>query len=185
MNLCECGNTLNTGAPNQQRVIATGSKLFLVAMKADDGAPNVIASTDDIDQAYLDALINNEDKTKRWYPIGEFKSGEDVRADALSESFTDGSSHVTNQGVRSYVGWLIDYAGKYIEQLKSFGCGEFGVYVMSPCGNLTGSVSNDGLSLRPIRVNNSSWNPTLVKASPTVAGKVQVAFEFSQLEKDQ
>ena len=38
--------------------------------------------------------------------------------------------------------------------------------------------------MRPIRVNQNSWNPTYVKATPTVSAKVQLAFEFSQIERD-
>jgi hypothetical protein len=185
MELCACsGSILNTGTPDNQRVIASGVKLFAVKMKADDGTLNEISSADTIDQAYLDALINNEDESKRWYPIGEFRNEEDLRADAVTESFTDGSTAITQQGVRSYTGVLVDYAPKYLEALKSFSCADLGIYSIDACGSLTGSISKDGTALRPIRVNAPSWNPTYVKQTPTVSGKVQLSFEFSQLERD-
>jgi hypothetical protein len=153
-------------------------------MKADDGTPNQILASDTIDQAYIDALINNEDESKRWYPIGVFKNQEDVRADALTESFSDGSSILTQQGVRTYTGWLLNYAAAYLEALESFKCHSFGLFIVDDCGGLTGSISRDGSALRPIRVNEKSWNPTYVKATPTAGAKVQLQFEFSQLEKD-
>lgn len=185
MEFCACNGTLkNTGTPSKQRVIAAGSSLVAVPMKADDGTANEISNTDTIDQAYIDALINNEDPSKRWYPIGEFQNEDDVRGDALSESFNDGSSVLTQQGVRTYTGWLINYAAAYLDVLESFKCQSFGVYAIDDCGALIGSVSKDGTKLRPIRVNENSWNPTYVKATPTVSAKVQLVFEFAQIEKD-
>jgi hypothetical protein len=185
MEFCACNGTiLNTGTPSKQRVIASGVKLIAVNMKADDGTENKILATDTVDQAFIDAAINNEDGSKRWYPIGVFKNQEDVRADAVSESFSDGSSVLTQQGVRTYTGWLINFAAAYLEALESFKCQSFGLFVVDDCGAITGSMTADGLSIRPIRVNQNSWNPTFVKATPTVSAKVQLTFEFAQIEKD-
>ena len=185
MEFCACnGSILNTGTPSKQRVIASGVKLIALRMKADDGTSNKILSSDTIDQAYIDAAINNEDASKRWYPIGIFKNQEDVRADPASESISDGSSILTQQGVRTYTGWLLNYAAAYLEALESFKCQSFGLFMVDDCGGITGAVSKDGLSLRPVRVNENSWNPTFIKATPTVSAKVQLSFEFSQLERD-
>jgi len=185
MEFCACnGSIQNTGTPTKQRVISSGVKLIAVNMKADDGTDNGILASDTIDQAYIDALINNDDKSKRWYPVGIFKNQEDVRADAVTESLSDGSTIITQQGLRTYVGALINYAASYLGALESFKCQSFGLFVVDDCGGLTGSLSKDGLSLRPIRVNENSWNPSFVKATPTVSAKVNLGFEFSQLERD-
>ncbi len=185
MEFCACtGTILNTGSPTKQRVIASGVKLIAVNMKADDGSVNEILASDTIDQAYIDALINNEDKSKRWFPIGVFKNQEDVRGDAITESFSDGSTILTQQGLRTYLGMLINFAAAYLEALESFKCQSFGLFVIDDCGGLTGAISKDELSLRPIRINEKSWNPTYTKSTPTVSGKVNLGFEFSQLERD-
>jgi len=78
----------------------------------------------------------------------------------------------------------VNFAPAYLEALESFKCFDFGLYVVDGCGALTGSISKDGTALNPIKVNQNSWNPTYIKATPTVSAKVQLAFEFSQLEKD-
>jgi len=185
MTFCKCSATLNnTGTPSTQRIVREGAKLIAVLIKADDGTLNVINDTDVIDQTFVDGKINEVDATKRWYPIGEFKSVEDVRADPTTESFTDGSSGVTIQGVRTFVGWLLDFAPKYIENLKNFSCNKFGLFIVDECGNLQGSISTDGTQLKPIKVNELSWFPTFVKASKAAVSKVQLAFEFSQIEAD-
>lgn len=186
MEFCACnGSILNTGTPSKQRVVASGVKLIAVRMKADDGTLNQILATDVIDQAYLDARLNDEDESKRWYPIGDFRNQEDVRADAVTETFNDGGSVITQQGVRTYLGWLVNFAPKYVETIKSLRCFEFGIFAIDTCGALTGSMNKAGTALNPIRVNRSSWNPTYIKATPTVSAKVQLAFEFSQLERDE
>lgn len=183
---CACSETLrNTGKPNQQRAVSTGKKLFIVPIIADDGTENGIANTDTINQAFLDALVNNPDPSKRWYPIGTFVNQEDVRGDAITESFSDGSSSITQQGVRAYTGWLKSYAPIYIKNLKSFKCTPFGIYSVDACGDITGSVNKAGTLLRPIQVNEESWNPTYVKGTPTVLPKVQLQFEFAMLEVDE
>lgn len=186
MSFCSCDGILqNTGKPSKQRAVNNGALLIAVLMIADDGTPNQIAKADVIDQAYVDALINHVDSSKRWYPIGTFTNVTDERADPVTESFSDGSSSLVQQGVRAFNGWLVGYAPNYIDQLDSFGCNEFGVFSVDPCGNLVGSVSSDGEFLNPIRVNQGSWNPgQYVKGSDTLAAKVSLSFEFSQLEVD-
>jgi len=66
MEFCACsGSILNTGTPDKQRVVASGVGLIAVRTKADDGTLNQILSSDNIDQDYLDAKINEEDESKR------------------------------------------------------------------------------------------------------------------------
>ncbi len=186
MEFCACeGSILNTGTPEKQRIAASGVKFIAVRTKADDGSFNQILASDNIDDAYLQARLNDEDESKRWYPIGEFRNQEDVRADAVTETLTSGENILTQQGLRTYTGWLINYAPLYLKALKSFKCFNFGVFIIDDCGALTGSITKDGTALRPVRVNNNNWNPTYVKQTPTVSAKVQLAFEFSQLEVDE
>lgn len=182
---CECDGTLqNTGVPGKQAVVQNAVKLIAVRMYADDGTRNQIDESDVINQAYVDALLQNADASKRWFPIGDFTNVTDERADPATESSSDGSNSVVQQGVRAFQGWLRSYSPKYIENLDSFKCNSFGVYGIDACGNLIGSISKDGTKLRPIRVNNSSWYARYVKASDTAVAKIQLNFEFSQLEQD-
>lgn len=181
----KCSGTIsNTGTPSKQRIIKEGEKIIVVPLKADDGTANVIVDTDVVDQAFLDAKINEIDPTKRWYPIGGFKSVVDERADPTTETFTDGSSAPTVQGVRAFVGWLLDFAPKYIDNLIGFSCQKFGLFIIDECGMPQGSISSDGTQLKPIKVNELSWFPTFVKTTKAAVSKVQLAFEFSQLESD-
>ena len=181
---CCGGVTQNTGIPSKQFVISSGVKLVKVRMVADDGTPNSVASTDTINKAYVDALLQNADPSKRWYPIGTFENVDDVRADPTTETFNSGASAVTSQGVRTYTGWLLNYSPAYLKVLQSFSCEDFGFYVIDECGQLIGEQSKDCTELFPIRVNAASWNPTLIKFTPVAVGKVQVTFEYDQLVND-
>lgn len=186
MEFCACSGSLSdTGTPNKQRVVASGVKFIAVPIKANDGTFNQILASDVIDEAYILAKVNEEDESKRWYPIGEFRNQEDIRADTEKEALTSGENVITRQGVRTYTGWLINFAPLYIKTLRSFQCMQFGVFVVDDCGSLTGSITKDGTALRPTRVNQNAWNPTYMKGTPSASAKVMLEFEFSQLERDE
>ena len=185
MSFCNCNGTLrNTGTPNRQRVINSGGKLIAVRTKADDGTFNQILANAVIDPAYILDRVNEADESKRWYPIGEFQNENDVRADSNFETLTSGANLKTRDGVRTYTGWLINYAAEYLGVLESFQCADFGLFIVDPCGALQGAITKDGTALRPVRVNKDSWNPTLMKGMQESVSKVQLTFDFSQLERD-
>lgn len=184
--ICPCtGSLLNTGTPKNQRLIKTGVKLVLVPLVADDGTRNEVLSTDTLDTAFFDGKFQNEDPSKRWYPLGEFRNVTNERADPITESFSDGSSAIVQQGIRTYQGWLIDYAPVYSSKIDSIACSDFGVYVLDECGDFYGSYCAGTVdSLRPIKVNKDSVEARAILQSDTLKAKVQLTFEFSQLEKD-
>ena len=185
MAFCTCSSTLNnTGKTSKQTSVAAGKVLYAVQLKADDGTVNEIPSDVDFTQEYLDAKINETDETKRWFPIGTFVNNEDTRGDVITESFSDGSTAITQNGVRTYLGLLKSYAPVYVGRLKGFACTDFGIYTVDQCGDWVGSLSSTG-TLRPIKVNKESWNPQYIKATDTVKAKVQLGFEFDQIELDE
>jgi hypothetical protein len=183
---CCSGELKNTGIPKGKRLIDDGTKLYVVPLIADDGTVNGIDAADiaTIDQAYIDALVENVDKSKRWYPIGSFTNVTNTRADPATESFSDGSSGITTQGVRTYTGWLLGVAPAYAGKIQSFGCDKIGIIAINDCGGVQGKASKDNTRLLPIAVNEASWYAVPILGSDTEIGKVQLSFEFSQLERD-
>ncbi len=186
MDFCaSTGNILNTGIPESgQRPVSSAIKLIAVRSKADDGTFNQILSTDVLDDVYLEGKVNEVDPSKRWYPIGKFENPTDARADPVVESFNTGESAITQKGIRTYIGWLINYAPVYVKTLNSFSGVNFGLYIVDNCGSLTGEITKDGTALKPIRVNRNSWEPRYMAATPTISAKVQLMFQFSQLVND-
>lgn len=185
MSFCACGGSIRgTGKPSKQNIINGGVILIAVPVKADDGTFNEILASDTIDESFVQGKINEADPSKRWYPVGTFRNEEDTRADPVTESFNDGSSVVTQQGVRTFVGWLVNFSPVYLKALGSLRCQTFGVFMVDPCGNIIGKITQSGNALRPVKVNNGSWEPRYVKGTPTVSAKIQLSFEFDQTEND-
>jgi len=132
-------------------MINTAKKLIFVNRKADDGTLNHIAAGTTLDQAWLDALINNTDKSKRWYPLPVITNPADVRDDPTYQEFDDNSRSITQLGRRTYSGMVLDHSSRYLAKLESWACQNFSVYEVDKCGNLVGNISSDGTKLYPIR----------------------------------
>ena len=190
-NFCPCnGRSLNTGTPKNQRIVKSGVKFWIVPIVADDGTKNQILESDTLDASFFGGKINEPDPSKRWYPVGKLRSITDERGDPITETFNDGSSSITQQGIRAYSGMLVDYAPVYKGKLDSLACDDFGIYVIDECGDLVGSFCSNGggagvAALRPIRVNKDSFEARVTKANETLRAKVMVNFEFDQLERDE
>lgn len=182
---CSCdGTLLNTGLASKNSVVNDGTKIIMVPLRADDGTFNEILLTDTIDDTYINDKLTGADKSKRWYPVGDFRNVTDERADPTTETYSDGSSAVTVQGIRSFVGWLVGAPASYGVVLDAWKCASFGIFTVDDCGSLAGSLASNG-ALRPIKVNPDSWYAgNYNKGSDTLKAKQTLQFEFSQQEKD-
>jgi hypothetical protein len=158
----------------------------MVPLTADDGTANVInISSYTGSQAEWDARTENLDRSKRYYPLPEFKNVEDVKGDTIFESFNDTSNLFVQEGTRTYTGILPNQAPTLLGNLKDAKCTKFGLFIIDDCGNLIGNISSDGLSLEPVPVDQNTWNPILIKSTDTTVQKIQLSFEFSRLTKDE
>jgi hypothetical protein len=185
MSFCSCSGSKNTGLRGGLKAFRDVKLHFAVPLFKSDGTRNSILSSDTVDQSFLDAKINNSDVSQRWYPIGKFKNVTDERADPSTETFNDGSSQITIQGVRTFTGLLLDYPPEYITNLQKHACDRFGVYEVDSCGNLRGVKNSDETELYPIEINKGYFDPQLVKAvAGTNAERLQLTFEFDQNEFD-
>lgn len=182
---CSCAtNGANTGAPSGQKVISIGVKLILVNLIADDGTQNHIASSDTIDTAYVNGKLNETDKTKRWFPLGDFDNVAENREDPTFQEFDTGSRSITRLGRRTWSGILLQHSSRYLAKLEGWFCQSFGVYAVDNCGNLVGRISADGTKLFPVSVNESSWAAILQKATFTEAGGINLSFDVKKTMRD-
>lgn len=187
MSACNCDITLsNTGTPSCVPIMGVGVKPILVPLIADDGTENVITIASYTGtQVEWDARTENTDRSKRYYPLPEFKNVEDVKGDTIFESFNDTSNLFVQEGTRTYTGILPNQAPTLLDNLKAIKCTKFGMFIIDDQGNLIGNISSDGLSLKPVPVDNNTWNPILIKSTDTTVQKIQLSFEFSRLTKDE
>jgi hypothetical protein len=184
--LCSCGVSLqNTGTPNCIPVFGVTKQLILVPLIANDGTENSIDPTDTLDSAYVTALINQADDSKRWYPVGPLKNVAGERADALMETFEDGSKVFIRQGVRSFTGLVLKGGPELLNQLNSNRCSSFGAYMIDSNGSLYGKVKNDDGMLYPVEIQADSFYNKLMFTTDTTIQKIMISFEFGIDEKDE
>jgi hypothetical protein len=184
MALCDCNLTLaNTGANKCTPVFGVGVIPVLVPLVAADGTANQIdLTTYTGSQAEWDALTENPDRTKRWYPLPKVKNVENVRGDAVFESFDDGSNEFVRQGTRTYQAELTGKKIQVLGNLEGAGCAEVGIVFVDDCKQLI--ANKDGDFANPIPIDGNTWQVNLVLATGSTVNKLQLNFEFDSLAKD-
>lgn len=185
MAVCDCNVQLgNTGRPNCVPIQGVASTLVLLPYKDDSGAINSIDVTGTLDQAFFDALVNNTDKSKRWFPVKGFENVEDLKADPIFESLNSGANIFIQDGPRTFNGVLINHSPTFLGKIISARCTNLAAFIIDKDGNLIGNGSVAG-QLNPIRIDQNTWNPQLVKSTDSTSQKVSLSFEFDRIEKDQ
>jgi len=188
---CKCDSGLfNTGSDCSPLLLAT-RKLILVPKYASDGTRNIILYTDVLNKAYFDALINNSDKSKRWYPLPQLKNVDDNRGENIEETFEDGSKLFVQEGARLFKAWITPLAGQgaVSPQMKaaieSARCVESMVYLIDKAGNIIGSEAPDGSGLYGIEIDSQTISAMFIKATDKTGPKIELKFGFDADEKDE
>lgn len=175
---CETGLS-NTGRPNCIPIQSVTSTVIAVPLKDNDGNYNGI----DLSAALptWNDLVNEADASKRWFPLPQFENVELPKADSQFEEANSGRMVFLRQGKRSFAGelWSDDSSPTLLGKLQGFRCVDFGVYIVDVNGNLVGSEV-DGY-LRPIPVDNPSWDPKYAFATDSTTSKIMLGFDFNRL----
>lgn len=187
MGLCvtNCnGLSANLGVPEGVKPFSIPVGMIVVPLFASDGTEfSIDGSTVVFDQAYLDTLINEADKTKRAYPILGLKNVESVKAENNTEAFNDGDIQIISEGVRNFKALLASTSRQYLGQLKNLTCEQVGVYLIDSCGNLLGRQVGD--LLKPKKVAKNTWSAILMWATDTTGQNTDLTFNFAKTERDE
>ena len=180
---CDCNAGLaNTGRPGCVPIQGIVSSLILVPLKDSTGAKNGI----DLNAVLpiWNDLVNEEDASKRWFPLPSFENVEVPKADSQFEEASSGRVAFLRQGKRSFTGelWAEDSSPQFLGKLNKSRCVDFGVFIVDVNGNLIGSEV-DGF-LYPIPVDNPSWNPVFMFATDSTVQKIMLGFDFDRLFDD-
>lgn len=190
---CKCDLTIqNTGA-GCNPLFGVAEKLFLVPLYNSDGVANEIEYGTTLNQAYLDAAINNADPTERWYPLGPFKNIVDVRAEPIFEEFDDLTKAFIQDSPRIFNGEIIGLASNGAGSPKLKGiiegtrCGAVGILTVDNYGNVYGSNNSDNTAMRPTALDPQSVYATFTKPSLKNKNvqKLMVGFNIARQEKDE
>jgi hypothetical protein len=165
--LCDCGVSLqNTGTPSCVPLFGVTKQYILVPLVADDGTENKIDPATTLNNAYFTALINQADDSKRWYPTGPLKNVAGERADAIFETFEDGSKYFIRQGIRNVSALILKQGPELLAQLNA-------------------NVKNNDGFLYPIEVDANTFYAKMVFTTDTTIQKLMLQFEWGVDERDE
>jgi len=186
-NICDCSSgKLNTAPNTCPDLLQIAKRLIIVPKYNAAGAVNEIANVAGVTKAALQAKFDANDIDDRWFPLAEFVNVEDTKADSTYEEFTDKTKARIDEGKRSFVGYVTNQGSKYLEKLKSWGCQEFGVYIIDKNSNFAYKTDKaTKLKVQPIAVDQNSFEAVLVKATDTTVEKIKISFDFAHYELDE
>ena len=189
-NACKCGVSLYSTGYDCTPAQEVAYKLIAVQTYDSTGTRNAIPFSATLNQAYFDALINQTDKSKRWYPLPSMKNISDVRGDNKTFEFDDQSMEFLAEGSRKFTGMIpgVSGAGANSPQMKQLienvRCGDYSFYIVSVKNQLIGNLSADGLSLEPIEIDEQSIVAQFVKKTNDAPQHLLVSFNWSQISSD-
>ena len=187
MSILTCACTTapgNTGTPNCEVLFKVQAGMFLVPMTADDGTANQIDVTATLNQSYFDALTQNADASKRWYPVHQTKNVSAPRDESVKETMEDGTSYVVEKGARNVELVIPKRSNVFLSKLEQWDCREFGLIQIDTDGNIRGEASDDLAYLKPIKIQDGTWDVTLLDATSTTVSKISVKFQVDKNVKD-
>jgi hypothetical protein len=184
MPICDCSTATwgNTGNPNCTVMEGVTRGIVIVPMYDSTGAANKIANGATLNKAYFDALTNNTDPTKRWYPIQDLESVEDVRAEAQFYTGTSGLKYKIKDGVRSFKAMIMKKSFVFLGQLEKLACNEIGIYRIDSNDNAIGTT--DGIDMYPTKLSRETFDSLKVFAKDDTLAHIMIQFDFDESEQD-
>jgi hypothetical protein len=175
MSGCRCNIGLaNTGRPNCVPIQSVASRLIITEL----GNNLELTPAGDIPDN-IDALFT-ADVHSRWFPLPRFENVEIPKADSKYEEAPSGRKVFLRQGKRSFMGelWEGDSHPHYLKQLQDMRCTKFGAYIIDVNNNLIGLRVGDEGVLRPIPLDNASWDPQMIFPTDSSTQKIKLSFDF-------
>jgi hypothetical protein len=185
--ICSCTSQYkNSGQPNcVGALIQAARKIILVPRYANDGTANKITVPATLNQAYFDALINNADRSLRWYPLPKFVNVEMAKGESTYEEFSDKTKKLVAEGVRTFKGLLPAIQPQYLSVLKSGNCTDMAAYIVDKAGKLVGYSNGEENVLYPFPLNANTMNAVYMWATDTTGSNIDFSFEFDVDMRDE
>lgn len=185
--ICKCApGMLNTGLPACSPTPKVIKKIVFVNLVANDGTLNSIDPSTTLNNAWIVALINNSDTSKRFFPTPELKNVDTPKTDPTFQTYDDDSKYFVKEGVRSFTGIFPDCPPAYKAKLESIRCNSgMGFYWIDIQGNFIGlnNGTTDG-KLYPIPMNVQSVIGKVVMANDKSVTEVQFSYDIPAYVND-
>ena len=186
MALCKCDDLGlgNTGLPNCQPLMGVDTLPILVPTYDSTGVKNTVPDGTVVDQAYLDARLNDADASKRWYPLTKIENATSERADAITETSAGGTNARIKSGVRTESFEIWKQSPTLISKLEEAQCTDFSVFVVDNNGSLIGMCLDSSGDLFPVRIDKNTLDVKYTKATDTTVAKIVLSYQWAEVEKD-
>lgn len=175
----------NTGTPNCKTLSKVTSMIMAVRMTADDGTDNQIDLSVPLNQAFFDALLQNSDPSKRWFPIGELETVVQERAESITQTYDSGTIKKIQDAQKNFTSIKPEVEYALFGKIKQMECLKMGVYLVDIDSQLIGQLSSDGGFLNPLEVSQGSWDARMSEATDTKIVEMMLNFQFAKSVKDE
>jgi hypothetical protein len=161
------------------------AKLIFVPTFAADGTRNKISNSAIFTQVTMQALIDQADATKRWYPTPLIENISGERAASNFETGSTGRRYKAKKGVRTFAFEVMNEYGMGQAAYEQFACTEMSFFIVDSNGALIGlDASTDDTYRYPMRISKDSMDVILGMPMPDKSVKIAISFEFDAREQD-
>lgn len=184
--ICLCNNGIgNTGLPLCEQLQKVIKKVIFTQLASNAGVLNYIDPSITLNSAWVTALLNNSDKSKRIFPTPEIKNIETPKADPVFEKYNDDSSNFVRESVRKFQGLLPSTPPLYKAKLETVRCNNnTGVYLIDIDGNWIGLKNGTDGFLYPIPINAQSVIGKSIWGDDKSTTSIMLEFEFPAYMQD-
>lgn len=183
---CTCNNTLqNLGSPDCPPVMQIARKFIFVPKYDANGAENRLDLNPlEVNKANLLTKINATNPLNRYYPTAQVDNTEDVRAEPVTQEFNSGKIITVRDGARTNTSVIPLGSTQELGHYKSFGCSEFGAYVIDAGGNFIYYDKGDGYAY-PIQIDEQTFYCMLMKATDAEVQMISLSWQWKLSQRDQ
>jgi hypothetical protein len=156
----------------------------MVPKYTDAGVLNKISLPATLNATFFNGLINNVDRSVRWYPLPKHVNAEVTKEASVFETFADGSKQFIHEGVSSFKCVYPSVQPSFLSILKSGRCNDMAVYIVDKSGALVGLSNGEENVLYPFALNKNTTDAIYKYATDTTGSNVEYMFEFDTDQED-
>lgn len=157
------------------------AKLIFVEYFKEDGTVNGIDLNNPLTETAIDALLNQANKSLRWYPTDTISNFVTERADPNTETI-DNVNYIISEGVRTMSGDFLGSSAVLAKKINGNNRSDIGVFIVDKANGLTGVVTRDCF-LDPIKLERNAFGKVVFPTESNVF-KVMYSSTWSRLVTD-
>lgn len=178
--LCACETGLgNTGLPNCENIMKALRKFAFQQSQTSAGVLNYINPATVLNKAWMDALLNNANKTIRLFPSPELKNISSAKDGPIKEKFDDNSTNIIGENIRTMMGILADAPPRFKANFETIHCNKnTSFYGIDKLGNIIGIKKGSDGFLYPIPINVKSVHAAYKFGDDKDSSQIALEFEI-------